>query len=114
MSLSPRRATLLALTTLVLVAGCGRAPGLADAGEAAGTGEGLFAALDLDGNGRLSRLESGLPAFAFDALDRNRDGAIGYLEWRESRGQDVLAFQTQLRSEAQRDLSSGAAVRGTD
>ena len=109
-----RRPMLLALAALALLAGCGRAPGVLEPGEAAGGGETLFATLDLDADGRLTRLESGLPGFAFDRLDRDRDGVLGYLEWSESRGEGSLAFQQQLRNEAQRDLATGSGVRGTD
>jgi hypothetical protein len=106
---------MFALAAVALLAGCGRAPGLATpADEAAGSGETLFAALDANADGRLSRLEAGLPGFAFDRLDADGDQALGFLEWSEGRADAGLAWQTQLRSEAQRDLGTGSAIRGID
>lgn len=99
--------------------GARHAPGVsaAPADELAGSGEALFATLDSDGDGHLSRLEAGLPAFDFDRLDRNGDGALGFLEWSENGGDAsyaAQAWQTQLRSEAQRDLSTGSQIRGLE
>lgn len=113
-SMTLRTLTTLAILATACLAGCGRAPGLAAPGEGelAGSGQALFSALDVDGDGRLSRVEAGLPGFAFDRLDRNGDDALGFVEWSESRPDAAQAWQTQLRSEAQRDLATGSAVRG--
>ncbi|MDB5098484.1 MAG: hypothetical protein JWM80_2905 [Cyanobacteria bacterium RYN_339] len=103
----------LFLALLASVSACGRH--VTSVGLAA---DPAFAALDADGDGKVSLVESHMALLAFQAADRNGDGGIDVLEWQSVGDASGIVAQRQRDREDQRDVMdphrTGSTVRGSN